>query len=193
MDELVDRLKTIPPHFLVAGAFGLALLYYFLYFDSGEAITARINAKRAELASVQKDLSDTEAVIGDRQKFEQEYNRVSDQFRAAIEYLPSNFNIQSLLKQIYSEARSAGIELDRTAPQQNRGPAPDGQFYQELLIDVTLTGTYPQLTLFLSYISRLQRIVNIRDIELITVRVVDGTQFLSMKGTLVSYRYLEGK
>lgn len=193
MDELVDKLKTIPSHFLAGGALALALLYYFLYFDSGEAILARTVAKRTELAGVQKSLSDTEAVIGDRQKFEQEYNRVSDQFRAAIEYLPSNFNIQSLLRQIYSEARSAGIELERTAPQQKSGAPPTDQFYQELLIDVTLTGSYPQLTLFLSYISRLQRIVNIRDIELTAVRVVDGTQFLTMKGTLVSYRYLEGK
>jgi type IV pilus assembly protein PilO len=192
VDELVERLKTIPSHFFLGTAIALAGLYYWLYFDAGEGIQAQITGQQAELDHVRKDLADTEAVIGDKQKFEQEYNRVSDQFRAAIEFLPSNFNIQALLKQIYSEARSAGIDLEKTIPQAPKGPV-EGRFYEELAIDVTLVGSYPQLTLFLSYVSRLQRIVNIRNVEIKFERMNDTTPYLTMKGTLVAYRYLEGR
>lgn len=194
MDELIERLKPIPMSYFVAGAVALAGLYYWMYFDSGSGIQGRIDSQTQEMEAVKKSLSDTEAVIGDKQKFEQEYNTVSDQFRAAIEYLPSSFNIQSLLKQIYNEARSAGIELEKTVPLPSTGAGGGSkQFYEELNIDVTLSGTYPQLTLFLSYISRLQRIVNIRNVEIKFEKLADSTPFLTMKGTLVSYRYLEGR
>ncbi|MEQ1877421.1 MAG: type 4a pilus biogenesis protein PilO [Bdellovibrionia bacterium] len=199
MEEIIERLKAIPTSYFVVGALALAGLYYWMYFDEGGSIAQKIDAQGKELAAARQILSDTEAVIGDKQKFEQEYNTVSDQFRAAIEYLPSTFSIQSLLKQIYNEARSAGIELEKTTPKPATSPASAAagavtkQFYEELQIEVTLIGSYPQLTLFLSYISRLQRIVNIRNVVIKYDKMTDAVPMLSMTGTLVSYKYLEGR
>jgi type IV pilus assembly protein PilO len=192
VDELIQRLKFMPTSYFVIGGLLIGALYYSSYYDNGETIDTRILGAQAELDKARDTLAATEKVIGNRQQFEAEYNLVSDQFKAAIEYLPSTFNIQSLLRQIYNEARSAGIDLEKTVPQPPTGPVGD-RFYEELMIDVQLVGSFSQLTLFLSYVSRLQRIVNIKNIEIRFDRYVDTVPYLTLKGTLVSYRYLEGK
>lgn len=59
-------------------------------------------------------------------------------------------------------------------------------------MDVEMEGSYQQLVQFLAYISKIQRIVNIRGLELRMKKFEDETPLLSMKGTLVAYRYVEG-
>jgi Tfp pilus assembly protein PilO len=66
-------------------------------------------------------------------------------------------------------------------------------FYEELKMDVEFEGTFTNLMNFLSFISKVQRIITIRNVEIVTKEVVDGNSFLGVKGTFVSYRYLEGK
>jgi type IV pilus assembly protein PilO len=114
---------------------------------------------------------------------------MSQTFRLALDYLPKELDIQDLLRKIYSESRAAGVQLTNFKP---KDPV-SKDFYDELLMEIELRGNYPQLVLFLSYVSKLPRIINIKNVELIDPVYIDGVPMLKMRGTLVAYRYKEGK
>jgi Tfp pilus assembly protein PilO len=60
-------------------------------------------------------------------------------------------------------------------------------------MDVEMEGSYTQLVSFLAFMSKIQRIVNIRGLELKLKDYVDDVPILKMKGTFVAYRYVEGQ
>lgn len=169
----------------------LAAFYYFAMFDEGTRQQNQIKSLQQQIVKLDKDLKENESVVKDLPRFEEEVNAVSEKFQAALTYLPSKANMQEILKLLYAEGRKAGINLTKVSPKMERIK---GEFYEEILVDVELTGSYKQITYFLSRISKVPRIINIKDVELKKSSAKDRQSILlDMKGTLVSYKYIETK
>jgi Tfp pilus assembly protein PilO len=183
--DLLTRIRMAPMLYFVVIGTVLGSFYYFWMFDSGGNIETRIQTSTAELQKATSDLADTNRVIADKTQFQTEFQEVSEKFRAAIEYLPENFNVQELLKQISDEARASGVNLVSVKP---RTPQ-QKEFYEELSMDIELEGPFSLLTTFLAYMSKQNRIVNVKDIDIHFKSMVDGNPRLTMKGTLQAYRY----
>jgi len=115
--------------------------------------------------------------------------RVSQTFRLALDYLPKELDIEDLLKKIYSEARAAGVQLTDFKPKDSVSK----DFYDELPMEIQLKGSYAQLVTFLGNISKIPRIINIRDVHINDPAFVDGYPTLKLNGVLVGYRYKEAK
>ncbi len=174
---------------LVFVLIGLALggLYYWSNMDVLTSKDAVIEAKKSEIEAADEAILAAKKIAGDKAKFEEESIKISDQLKAAIEFLPTKLNEQDILTKIANEARSAGVRQTSVQPKK----AQQKGFYEELQMDVELEGSYTQLVLFLSYISNIQRIVNIKGLELRFKDFVDEVPILRLKGTLVAYRYIE--
>lgn len=184
---MLNRIRVAPMFYFVLIGSLLASFYYFSIFDTGASIDTDIASKNAELEKATGDLADTNRVIADKTQFQLEFQEVSEKFRAAIEYLPESFNIQELLKQISDEARASGVTLVSVKP---RSPEKK-EFFEELSMEIELEGPFSLLTTFLAYMSKQNRIVNVKNINIDMKDLVDGNPRLSMKGTLQSYRYLK--
>ena len=185
----LERIQNLPIilFLLIAG-----LLGYMNYSGSQtgiEGIENQIEKQKALVAEAESKVSDAKKFVSDRKKFEEEMNKVSDQLRAAVEYLPTKLNSQDVLTKISNEARSSGVNLASIQPKNSQAKG----FYEELLMEVEVEGSYGQLVTFLSYISRIQRIVNIRGLDLKVKQMTEDGPILAMRGTLVAYRYMEGK
>lgn len=163
--------------------------YYFMNQSQMEAVQGQQKKVQAELEKKETDIGEASKIANDKQKFEDEVNLVSQQLRAAVEFLPSQLNQQDILAQISKEARAAGVNPTSIKP---KSPNSKG-FYEEFLMDVEMQGSYTQLVSFLAFMSKIQRIVNVRGLELGSPEYVDDVPILKMKGTLVAYRYVEGK
>jgi type IV pilus assembly protein PilO len=183
--DFATRLKLANRSVFIISGLVLASAYYYFMFDDGVSIDVAFKAATQELTKSQSSLDSTNAVLADYGKFQTEFQMVSDQFQAALEYLPETFNTQELLKQISDEARASGITLVAVKPK----PSESKEFYEELAMDVELEGPFSLLTTFLAYMSKQNRIVNIKNIEVNFKAMADGVPRLTMKGTLVSYRY----
>jgi Tfp pilus assembly protein PilO len=183
--DMMTRIRMMPMlYFIVIGS-ALGSFYYFSMFDAGGNIEAKIEALNAQLEKATSDLNDTNRVIADKTQFQAEFQEVSEKFRAAIEYLPESFNVQELLKQISDEARASGVNLVSVKPK-----APEQKdFYEELSMDIELEGPFSLLTTFLAYMSKQNRIVNIKNIDIVFSKIVELVPRFTMKGTLQSYRY----
>jgi type IV pilus assembly protein PilO len=184
---MLNRIRVAPMFYFVLIGSLLASFYYFSIFDIGSTIDDEIKSKAAELEKATVDLADTNRVIADKTQFQLEFQDVSEKFRAAIEYLPESFNIQELLKQISDEARASGVTLVSVKP---RTPEKK-EFFEELSMEIELEGPFSLLTTFLAYMSKQNRIVNVKNIDIQFKGLVDGNPKLTMRGTLQSYRYLK--
>ena len=191
MASLTDRIALAPkPLFFVIGS-ALALVM-FLSSGGGDSANydSQIQTTKAELSKKVEILKKTKERVNQRAQFEEEMNLVSQTFRQALDYLPTKADTQDIYKKVYSEARAAGVEMSNFKPRDFVAK----DFYDEIGMEIAVRGTYAQLTSFLANISKISRIINIKNVELKNPKYTDGTTFVDMKGVLVAYRYnKEGK
>jgi Tfp pilus assembly protein PilO len=186
---MIERINGLSPMLCFLIGLGLAGLSYFSMGDGLETAARSLQNAQNELETREEEVKAAQAIAKDKTKFEEELNYVSDRLKAALEYLPTDLNAQDILTKLYGEASSAGVKLSSVKP----GASRMDKFYEEISLDVQLEGSFSQLTLFLSYISKLKRIVRVKDYELTVKELVDNRPILSMKGVLVAYRYVEPK
>jgi len=116
-----------------------------------------------------------------------EYRRqlaeIDRQFGALLRQLPNRTEMESLLSDINQAGLGRGLQFDLFKP----GSDNVKDFYAELPITVTITGSYHDLGAFASDISRMPRIVTLNDISLEAGKDAP----LKMNGTATTYRYLD--
>jgi type IV pilus assembly protein PilO len=189
MPSVQDRIQvTGRPIFGLFGVF-LAAGYYLMNGNPVAPYESQIAQLHGEISKVQAKIKETESHLADKAKFQEEMERISQTFRLALDYLPKDLDIQDILKKVYVEARTAGVALLNFVPKE----AGMKEFYDEVPLDIRLRGSYSQLVTFLANISKIPRIINVQDVDLDAPKFVDGLPIMEFKGTLVVYRYREGK
>lgn len=116
-----------------------------------------------------------------------EYRRqlaeIDRQFGALLRQLPNKTEMESLLSDINQAGLGRGLQFDLFKP----GSDNVKDFYAEMPITVSITGSYHDLGAFVSDISRMPRIVTLNDISLEAGKDAP----LKMNGTATTYRYLD--
>lgn len=192
MALLQEKLVQYPAKgFLVVGFLvGAYMLFAGGGFDKGDnEYLPQIETLKGEIEKSQKKLDETLSMTQNKQKFQEDMERVSQTFRLVLDYLPKELDTQDLLKKIASEARASGVELVDFVPKDTV----QKDFFDEIPMSIKLKGNYVQLVTFLANVSKLPRIVNIRNIEISNPKITDGVPFMQLSGLLVGYRYKEGK
>jgi type IV pilus assembly protein PilO len=107
-------------------------------------------------------------------------------FGALLRQLPGKTEVPNLLVDISQTGLSAGLEEKLFQPQAEQKK----DFYAELPIKISLTGSYHQFGEFVSGIAALPRIVTLHDIEIKSVNK-DAYDQLTLDLTAKTYRYLD--
>lgn len=169
--------------------FGVVAGVAIFYSQGPHTVDPKITNLKNDIKNAQDKLRETIEKTNNKVKFQEEVEGVSQTVRQALDYLPKEIDIQDLLKKISSEARTAGVQLSHFKPKESISK----DFYDELPMEIELKGNYSQIVLFLSYVSKLPRIINIRNVEIVEPKLIDGMPQMKFKGLLVAYRYKEGK
>ena len=189
MSALEDRVRgSKKRNFAVIGFFLAAALWYF-QTSPDEIYDGQISALTAEVNTLSKKVDETAAKFNNKEKFREEMEQVSQTFRLALDFLPKELDTQDLLKKISIEARKAGVQLGKFTPKEPVSK----DFYDEMPIEIGVKGEYGQLLSFLVSVSKLPRIVTVRNVDLGTPTIADRAAILTMTGVLVAYRYKETK
>lgn len=122
-----------------------------------KVLDAKIDKQNNEIAS-----SQSKAAKLDMLKMENE--RLVARINELKEQLPEEKEISSLLKQVSDMGIAAGLEIKSWKPSP-KVTHPSGIVY-EIPVSVDVIGTYHNLGYFLSSLTRLNRIVNIKDMRL---------------------------
>jgi type IV pilus assembly protein PilO len=118
--------------------------------------------------------------------YKQQLKDIERSFGALLRQLPGKTEVPNLLVDISQTGLSAGLEEKLFQPQ----PEQKKDFYAELPIKISLTGSYHQFGEFVSGIAALPRIVTLHDIEIKSLSK-DAYDQLTLDLTAKTYRYLD--
>jgi type IV pilus assembly protein PilO len=132
--------------------------WYFFWSPKSEELTRARN----ELQKDRVKLNEYESIAQELPKFEQEFRKLDREFKEAASKLPEEKEIPSLIDSVYAAVSASGLESNTFAPK----PEVKKDIYAEIPIDMKVYGSYYDLANFFDRVSKLPRIVNIRDLNL---------------------------
>lgn len=164
--------------FLAVGA----TFFYFVYMPRQEEI------KR--LKDEQKRLMDNLAIYKTKArllpKFEKKMAQAQARFDAAMTALPEKREIPSLLTEISNSGNDAGLTFELFQPRAEI----QTDYYAQIPVNIKVRGGYHQMGVFFDKVSRLHRIVNIKDVNMVPAKQAGE---LITTCTAVTYMFVEKK
>lgn len=160
-------------------SFGLAyLLYSFLLSDwsvSNRAYTQQVIKKEV-------DNKKTENMLAGEPQFRAEFKKIVDLYQEAKPLLPEETEISEVLSQVESAAKRNGVTLTGLLAVKESIKSPKAEKLYEREIPAIVTGSYPQVVRFFTDISRMPRILLVRDYSVVSLQNTVSAGF-----TLVAY------
>ncbi len=170
--------------FLLSGVFG----YFFFYPQY-----TRLDAMDKQLKELDQQLASAKAAASQINKFRQEMKDAELDFSITRNALPDKEEIPLLLTSVSQFGHDAGLEFILFEPK----PEIPKDFYAEIPVSVTVSGSYHNVGMFFDKVSNLNRIVNIKDIKMSHAKDVKtapsarDTARLITSCIAVTYKFLE--
>jgi type IV pilus assembly protein PilO len=194
--NLIEELRSLDPRdpgrwplAIRAGAVALCfivlsavLCYVFVWDEQRPELQRREDAEQA----LRQEFKTKHAKAVNLEVYKDQLKDIERSFGALLRQLPGKTEVPNLLVDISQTGLSAGLEEKLFQPQ----PEQKKDFYAELPIKISLTGSYHQFGEFVSGIAALPRIVTLHDIEIKSVNK-DAYDQLTLDITAKTYRYLD--
>jgi type IV pilus assembly protein PilO len=194
--NLIEELRSLDPRdpgrwplAVRAGAVGLCfivlsvvLAYVFVWDEQVPELQKREDTEQA----LRTEFKTKHAKAVNLAVYKQQLQDIERSFGALLRQLPGKTEVPNLLVDISQTGLSAGLEEKLFQPQAEQKK----DFYAELPIKISLTGSYHQFGEFVSGIAALPRIVTLHDIE-IKSATKDAYDQLTLDLTAKTYRYLD--
>jgi type IV pilus assembly protein PilO len=194
--NLVEELRSLDPRdpgrwplAIRAGAVGLCFIVLTLvlaYVFVWDEQVPELQKREATEQELRTEFKNKHAKAVNLEVYKQQLKDIERSFGALLRQLPGKTEVPNLLVDISQTGLSAGLEEKLFQPQAEQKK----DFYAELPIKISLTGSYHQFGEFVSGIAALPRIVTLHDIE-IKSATKDAYDQLTLDLTAKTYRYLD--
>ena len=160
-------------------SFGLGYLIYS-YLLSGWSDSNR--NYRQQVLKKEMENKATEKMLEGEPQFRAEFKKIVDLYQQAKPLLPEETEVSDVLGQVESAARRNGVTLTGLAAVKESIKSPKAEKLYEREIPAVVTGSYPQVVRFFADISRMPRILLVRDFSIVSLKTSVSAGF-----TLVAY------
>lgn len=187
MNRIVEFLEETEPArklgLLVVGVALLLLGYYVFVLGPRWAHTADLQQQIDAMAEERARKSTAASRLDE---YDEEVGTLDERLADAITRLPDEQEIPELLSSISTLGRDSGLDIlvFRQRPEGYR------EFYAEVPVDMEVRGTYHQVASFFDEVGRLDRIVNVTNIEIGNPNVADDDLVLEASSTVTTFRFL---
>jgi type IV pilus assembly protein PilO len=176
---LDQKIKVILP---VAVVVALLAGFYFVILSPKLEEMKKLEANRVAL---QTDVDKAEKAAQNLKKHEAELAEAEKRFEEISIVLPKTKEIPALLTSISDHGTSAGLDFNSFTP----GSETPREFYAEIPIAIKVRGPYHNVGYFLDQVSKLERIVTVRNITMGSPKKAEGEMLLSSSCNLLTYRF----
>jgi len=163
VEQILEKIDKLPKVGKIAiCVLSLALVIggfvYLSYLDKFE----KIKELEGELEKVEQELSIAKRKANELPKVEKQIKKAEAEFKIAKRALPEKEEIPQLLTDITHKGQDSGLEFVSFTP----GLEKKQDFYSDIPIEIEVFGRYHSYVLFCDKIARLNRIVNVKDIQI---------------------------
>jgi len=188
VNELIDRILLLTKAQKIGLLAGLILVivgldWTFFYsplsiriFDLEEQI------KNARIERIRK-----KNLTKDSVKLKEQLGELNLMLKKAVAQLPDRKEIPELLSSISGRAREAGLEILIFRPQAENLR----DFYAEIPVDIVVRGGFHNVVTFFDEVGRLNRLVNIRNIEMRNPEVKGTKMSVQTSTQAITFRFLD--
>ncbi len=188
MNELINRILLLTKAQKVGLLAGIILLivgldWTFFYSPlSNRIFDLEEQIKNARIEQIRK-----RNLTRDSAKLKKQLDEFNQMLRKAVAQLPDRKEIPELLSSISGRAREAGLEILIFRPQAENLR----DFYAEIPVDIVVRGGFHNVVTFFDEVGRLNRLVNIRNIEMRNPEVKGAKMSVQTSTQAITFRFLD--
>lgn len=180
--EKLEQLSKVQRIAIWAGLL-ILLVAGFVYFSYLPKYK-KIDKLRANLKKIEKQLEVAKKNARQLNAYRKKMQDAEEQFKIVMRALPEKEEIPTLLTGISKAGRDSGLEFVLFQPKPEIGK----DFYAEIPVSIKVTGDYHGVATFFESVAELNRIVNIRDIDMEPDK--ESSKLLATC-TAVTYKFIE--
>ncbi|TVQ79048.1 MAG: hypothetical protein EA369_05620 [Bradymonadales bacterium] len=193
MQKILDKLNKVPVLFKVIGLV-VVILGILAYYQFGKwsEISAKVASLQEERSRLERQFEDRQRVADDLSTFQENTRRLEEDLRVALRQLPREREIPQLLRDIYTLGNQSGITFRSFEP----GNPQTRNLYSELPLRLQITGGYHEVAVFFDRVGKMNRIVNISNIELggaSTPAARGDREVLNVNATATTFMFTGGQ
>lgn len=163
LNEIIEKLdKLTTAHKIIICVATYAIIIIPFVFFSFKPNLTEIKKLEKKLADVEKKLQTAKRKADRLEEVKAEWEKATEQFLIARQSLPEEQQIPDLLDNISKSGLQSGLEFKRFRPSGSK----DYGFFQEMTINVEVTGGFHNFLLFCDKLANLTRIVKVRNISM---------------------------
>lgn len=168
----------------IAGALLLVLVLAGGYFFYIQDMQTQLELARNDETTLREQFSNKAFQAANLPAYKTQMVEMENTFGALLRQLPSDTEVPGLLEDITRTGLGSGLEFEEI----KLLPEAAQQFYIELPIQITVTGSYHDLATFASGVASLPRIVTLHDFE---IKPVDAKSPGKLRMSILAktYRY----
>jgi type IV pilus assembly protein PilO len=184
LDDLLERPTGQKVGALVGLVLAVVVLDWQYWYGPNQRDLADVTA---QVAQKRADLDSKRGKTNARGELERELRDINAELKRAQARLPDQREIADLLSSVAASGRASGLEivLFRQKPEVYH------DFYADVPVEMQMRGTYTDVALFLDRVKRLDRIVNISDMNMKKPRIEGDRMMLDAACTATTFRFLD--
>ena len=184
LDDLFDRPTNQKVGGLAIAVLAIAIIDWQYFYGPRQRDLADL---RSQATAKHGDLDNKRGKTNARAQAEKELKDLTAELKRAQARLPDQREIADLLSSVAASGRAAGLDivLFRQKPEVYH------DFHAEVPVEMQMRGTYHDVALFLDRVKRLDRIVNVSDIQLKKPRIEGDRVVLDAACTATTFRFLD--
>jgi type IV pilus assembly protein PilO len=170
---------------ILAGLILLLLVvgYFYIYLPGGDRVTRLTE----EIGSVRGDRDRKRVLSATLPKLQRQLQDWDAKLKTAVAQLPDRKEIPDLLSSLSTKARESGLEIVLFRPRAENFQ----EFYAEIPVDIVVRGGFFNAATFFDEVGKLNRLVNIDNIDLKNLKVGSDQVILEISTLTTAYRFLD--
>ena len=188
MNQLLTQILRLPRQQKIGILAGLIIFllvigYFYVYLPGDDKVTKLAE----EITGVRGDRDKKKALSANLPKLQKEVQEWDAKLKAAMAQLPDRKEIPDLLSSLSTKAREAGLEILLFRPRAENFQ----EFYAEIPVDIVVRGGFFNAVTFFDEVGKLNRLVNIDNIDLKNPKVSGDQVALEISTLTTTYRFLD--
>ncbi len=187
MSELLERIFSLPRQQklgILAGAIVLLLVFDYLFVY--DRLSMQISDLEQNVGIARAERDKKKALVANLPKLRATKAEYEGRLKEAVAQLPDQKEIPDLLTSISNKARESGLDILLFRPKAENAQ----DFYAEIPVDVTVRGGFHNLVAFFDEVGRLNRLVNINNIDMKNAKPNDDQAIVDTTALVTTFRFL---